>query len=56
MTEVRDLIVRFYFSLYIYFLKTTIITTQIRSNSDDFDIRREFCGFQVDILLFYIVY
>ncbi|CAF1302500.1 unnamed protein product [Rotaria sordida] len=26
--------------------ETTIITTQIRSDSDDFDIRREFCGFQ----------
>jgi hypothetical protein len=46
-----------FFTLYISFLymKTTIITTQIRSDSDDFDIRREFCGFQVDILLFYIV-
>ncbi|CAF0796594.1 unnamed protein product [Adineta steineri] len=26
--------------------ETTIITTHIRSDSDDFDIRREFCGFQ----------
>ncbi|CAF0783160.1 unnamed protein product [Rotaria sp. Silwood1] len=26
--------------------ETTIITTQVRSDSDDFDIRREFCGFQ----------
>ncbi|CAF3090491.1 unnamed protein product [Rotaria socialis] len=26
--------------------ETTIITTHVRSDSDDFDIRREFCGFQ----------
>ncbi len=30
----------------------TIITTQIRNHSDDFDIRREFCGVQVKILFY----
>lgn len=50
MTEVNHRMYeyRFFFLLY-FFIKTTIITTQIRVESEDFDIRREFCGVQVEI-------
>lgn len=52
MTEVNDRMYKVSFrSLFFLFwvLKTTIITTQIRIESEEFDIRREFCGFQVKI-------